>query len=34
MQAAESAWVWKLHELGLATESPEVFGIPAPEFSF
>ena len=30
----ESAWVWKLHELGLAKESPADFGIPRPEAVF
>jgi tripartite-type tricarboxylate transporter receptor subunit TctC len=29
-QAAESAWVWKLQELGLAEKSPESLGIPKP----
>ena len=31
VQATESAWLWKLHELGLAKESPEDFGIPRPQ---
>lgn len=30
-QAAERAWVWKLHELGITVESPEAFEIPKPE---
>ena len=31
VRGMESAWVWKLHELGLAKESPADFGIPRPE---
>ena len=31
VQAMESAWLWKLHELGLAKESPADFGIPRPK---
>ncbi len=30
-QAAESAWVWKLDELGITVESPAAFEIPKPE---
>ena len=30
-QAIESVWLWNLHELGLAKESPEDFGIPRPQ---
>lgn len=30
---AEQIWVWKLHEMGLTTESPKAFGILKPESS-
>lgn len=30
-RAAERAWVWKLHELGITVESPESLEIPRPE---
>lgn len=31
VQATESVWLWNLHELGIAKESPEDFGIPRPQ---
>ena len=34
VQAMESAWLWKLHELGLTKESPADFGISRPESVF
>ena len=31
VQATGRAWLWKIHELGLAKESPADFGIPRPK---